>query len=84
MRTEGEEARPESAELWSRASVKAGIVLAGAVIALAIVPDRLVASLTLQVPPRLRDLIVLVWVAVSFVALCWALVAVQRGRGRRP
>ncbi len=84
MRARGEEPSREPAESWARAGVKAGTILAGAALAFAIVPDRLIAFLSLRVSPRLRDLLVVAWVAASFVALCWGLVALQRRAGRRP
>lgn len=84
MRTRREVPRRAPAEPWGSAALRAGVVLAGALIALAIVPDRLMAFLTLRVSPRLRDLLVVAWVGVSLLALSWGLVALQRGQGRRP
>jgi len=57
-----------------------GLVLGGAVVGLVLVPDRLVAYLSLHVPPRTRDALVTLWAVVAFVALSRVFVLVQRGR----
>jgi hypothetical protein len=49
-------------------------------LALVIVPDRLLAFLAPRITPASRDLLVVAWVTVAFVALCWLFVAIQRGR----
>lgn len=65
---------------WGRASVKAAVVLAAAVVGLLVVPDRLVAVLAQRVSPGVRDLLVTGWVVVALVALSRFLLALQGGR----
>ena len=46
------------------------------------IPDRLVAYLSTRVGPDVRDVLVLLWVLVWFVFLCWLFVVLQLGRPR--
>jgi hypothetical protein len=55
-------------------------MLVASFLALVIVPDRLLAFLSPRITPASRDLLVVAWVTVAFVALCWLFVAIQRGR----
>ncbi len=85
MGTSGDEPRVAEhrgggAEGWGRATWKAAVILVAAVVGFMIVPDRLVAYLSLHVAPRVRDAIVALWVSVAFLALCWVFVALQRKR----
>ena len=70
----------DTSEGWAPALWKAALVLGGAVVGLVLVPDRLVAYLSLHVPPRTRDALVTLWAVVAFVALSRVFVLVQRGR----
>jgi hypothetical protein len=56
------------------------VVLAASFLALVIVPDRLLAFLSPRVTPTVRDLVVVAWETVAFVALCLLFVALQRAR----
>lgn len=62
------------------AAWKAAAVLIAAVVGFVVVPDRLVAYLSLHVAPRTRDAIVLLWSISWFVALSFAFVLLQRTR----
>jgi len=62
--------------------VRALVVLVASFLVLVIVPDRLLAFLSPRVTPGSRDLVVVAWVTIAFVALCWLFVALQRGRRR--
>ena len=62
------------------AAWKAAAVLIAAVVAFVVVPDRLMAYLSLHVTPRTRDAIVLLWSISWFVALSFAFVLLQRTR----
>lgn len=69
------------AERWLPAAWKAAVLLIAAVVGFMIVPDRLVAYLSLHVISRIRDAIVLLWSVTWFVALSVVLVRLQRSRG---
>jgi len=62
------------------AAWKAAAVLIAAVVGFMVVPDRLVAYLSLHVASRTRDAIVLLWSIFWFVALSLAFVQLQRRR----
>lgn len=74
------EHRGGGSEGWGRATWKAVVILVAAVVGFVVVPDRLVAYLSLHAVPRTRDAIVALWVTVFFLALSWAFVALQRKR----
>jgi hypothetical protein len=69
------------AEGWLPAAWKAAVLLIAAFVGFMVVPDRLVAYLSLHVAPRIRDAIILLWSVFSFVALSFVLVLLQRRRG---
>lgn len=74
--------RGVSAEGWGSAAWKAALILILSFVGFILVPNRLVASLS--VTPRARDALLLAWVVVFFLALSWFFVVLQRGlrRGR--
>ena len=69
-----------SAEGWLPAAWKAAVLLIAAFVGFMVVPDRLVAYLSLHVAPRTRDAIVLLWSISWFVALSLTFVLLQRRR----
>lgn len=71
-----------AAEGWGAASLKAGVALVVAVVGFMVIPDRLLAYLSLHVRPRVRDTLVSLWFVAFFLALSWTFVAIQRKRGR--
>jgi hypothetical protein len=66
---------------WTRAVAVAVGVVAGAYVALALVPHYLVTSMSGQVGPVVRDLVVGVWEVGALVAVTWGLVRAQRAEG---
>jgi hypothetical protein len=62
------------------AAWKAAVLLIAAIVGFMVVPDRLVAYLSLHVAPRTRDAIVLIWSVFWFVVLSFAFVLLQRRR----
>jgi hypothetical protein len=69
-------------ERWGEAILKAAALLLLAYAGFAIVPDRLLAYLTLHVSPRARDGLVVLWTVAFFIVLTWIFVAIQRWRVR--
>ena len=69
------------AEGWLPAAWKAAVLSIAAIVGFVVVPDRLVAYLSLHVAPRTRDAIVLLWSVFWFVALSLVFVLLQRRRG---
>lgn len=67
-------------EGWLPAAWRAAAVLIAAVVGFMVVPDRVVAYLSLHVAPRTRDAVVLLWSVFWFVALSFAFVLLQRKR----
>lgn len=67
-------------EGWLPAAWRAAAVLIAAVVGLMVVPDRLVAYLSLHVAPRTRDAVVLLWSILWFFALSFAFARLQRRR----
>jgi hypothetical protein len=67
---------------WSAAIVRAVILLVASIVVFLVVPDRLLAYLSLHVAPGVRDLLVTAWVAVGFCGVAALFVRLQRG-GRR-
>jgi hypothetical protein len=72
----------QAGEGWVGALVRAFVVLVASFLALVIVPNQLLAFLSPRVTPASRDLVVVAWVSVAFVGLCWLFLALQRGRRR--
>jgi hypothetical protein len=64
---------------WSEAIVRAIILLAASTVVFLVVPDRLLAYLSLHVAPRVRDLLVTAWIAVGFWGVAALFVRLQRG-----
>jgi ABC-type thiamin/hydroxymethylpyrimidine transport system permease subunit len=63
---------------WNRAvAVTVGVVVV-AYLALAVVPDYLVTSLSGRVDPVVRDLLVGIWTLVAVVGMTWLLSRAQR------
>lgn len=67
---------------WGRALAWAALVLAVSFVGFLLIPNRLVAYLSLHVAPRARDALVLLWVALFFVFMGWLFVRLQRGMER--
>ncbi|HEX3300624.1 MAG TPA: hypothetical protein VHW68_10995 [Actinomycetota bacterium] len=65
---------------WGRAIVRAAIVLVVAVVLFLIVPDRLLAYLSLHLVPLWRDLAMLAYTAVAFLVGCVVFVRLQGTR----
>lgn len=65
---------------WLPAVWKAAVILIAAVVGFMVVPDRVVAYLSLNVAPRTRDAVVLLWSVFWFVVLSFAFVLLQRKR----
>jgi hypothetical protein len=65
---------------WGRAFVRATVLLVASVVVFLVVPDRLIAWLSLHVAPRLRDLLVTLWTAVALVGVAYLFVRLQRDR----
>lgn len=67
---------------WRRAFLSATGVVAAAYLALAVVPDYLVTTLSGRVAPVVRDLLVGVWTLAALAGVTWVLVRVQRREPR--
>lgn len=88
MRTSSSAAEPPDrwggegtdAEGWLPGAWKAAVLLIAAFVGFMVVPDRLVAYLSLHVAPRIRDAIILLWSVFWFIALSFVLVLLQRRR----
>lgn len=65
---------------WGSAIVRGAIVLVVTVVLFLIVPDRLLAYLSLHLLPFWRDLAMLAYTAVAFVAGCVVFVRLQAAR----
>jgi hypothetical protein len=65
---------------WVTAAVRAAVVLIASVIVFIVVPDRVLAYLSLHVAPGVRDLLVTLWILVAFVGVAWLFVRMQRER----
>ena len=65
---------------WGSAIVRAAIVLVVSVVLFVIVPDRLLAYLSLHLVPLWRDLAMLAYTGMAFVAGCVVFVRLQRAR----
>jgi hypothetical protein len=65
---------------WGSAIGRAAIVLVASVVLFVVVPDRLLAYLSLHLVPLWRDLAMLTYTAVAFVAGCIVFVRLQGAR----
>ncbi len=65
---------------WGSAIVRAAVVLIVAVVLFVIVPDRLLAYLSLHLVPLWRDLAMLAYTAVAFIVGCAVFVRLQGAR----
>jgi hypothetical protein len=65
---------------WGSAIVRAAIVLVVSVVLFVIVPDRLLAYLSLHLVPLWRDLAMLAYTGVAFAAGCVVFVRLQKAR----
>jgi hypothetical protein len=73
-------ARRGVAMTWGEATLRAAVLMLASVVVFLIVPDRLIAYLSLHVAPRIRDLLVTVWILVALVFMFYLFVRLQRGR----
>jgi hypothetical protein len=65
---------------WGAASVRAVVVLVVSVIVFVLVPDRLLAYVTLHLVPFWRDVLMLAYAAAAFLAGCIVFVWLQGTR----
>lgn len=65
---------------WGDALVRAALVLIASFVGFVIVPNWLVTYLATRAVPRTRDGLVVLWVVVFFVAMCYGFVALQQKR----
>jgi hypothetical protein len=65
---------------WGSAIVRAAIVIVMAVVVFVLVPDRLLAYLSLHIVPFWRDVLMLCYVGVAFVLASWIFIRIQRVR----
>ena len=72
--------RTPSATGWNRAVTGAALMIVLSYVAFVFVPNTLLGYLSTRVVPTWRDLIVVAWWAMAFVACCWVFVRLQRGR----
>jgi ABC-type thiamin/hydroxymethylpyrimidine transport system permease subunit len=63
---------------WNRAVAVTVVVVVVAYLALAVVPDYLVTSLSGRVDPVVRDLLVGIWTLAAVVGVTWLLSRAQR------
>jgi hypothetical protein len=62
---------------WGSAFIRAALVLVISVVLFVVVPDRLLAYLSLHLVPLWRDLAMLAYIAVAFVVGCLIFVRLQ-------
>jgi hypothetical protein len=74
------EGRTRSAMGWTRPAIGAAVMIVLSYVAFVFVPNTLLGYLSTRVVPTWRDLIVVAWWAMAFVACCWVFVRLQRGR----
>jgi hypothetical protein len=72
--------RREDAMTWGEAVVRAAILIVASAVVFLVVPDRLIAYLSLHVAPRIRDLLVTLWSVAAFAFAAYLFVRLQRGR----
>jgi hypothetical protein len=65
---------------WARAVGRAAIVIVVAVALFVVVPDRLLAYLSLHLVPLWRDVVMVCYGGVAFIAACVLFVRLQRVR----
>jgi hypothetical protein len=65
---------------WGRGIVRATIALVVSIILFVVLPDRLLAYLSLHLVPFWRDVLMLGYVAIAFVAGCFVFMRLQRVR----
>lgn len=66
---------------WGGATSAGAVVIILALVVFAIVPEWLTGR-ALAGSPLIRDLLLIVWTTVGFVALAWLVVRLQRGPRR--
>lgn len=65
---------------WGSAIVRAAVVIVMALALFVLVPDRLLAYISLHIVPFWRDVLMLCYVGVAFVLACWIFMRIQRVR----
>lgn len=70
------------AESWVGAAWRASVAIALSVVIFIVVPNRALPYLGKHVVPLARDAIVLAWMVVGFLAMCWVFVRLQIEWGR--
>jgi hypothetical protein len=71
-----ENGRPRKERAW----LKAILMLVVSWAAFVLVPNQMLTYLSLHAAPRVRDLLVMLWCAVAFVACTWLFIRLQRTR----
>jgi len=66
---------------WGSGLARGGLVLVLSIIGFVLVPNRLVAYLSLHAVPRTRDALALIWMGVFFAFMSWLFGRLQ-GRER--
>lgn len=64
-------------ETWSRAALAAAVMVVASAAGFVLIPNQLIAYLSLRVSPKERDLLVTGWWALAFVGCCWLFVRLQ-------
>jgi hypothetical protein len=67
---------------WDRAALWALVLVVLSVLVFIVIPDRAITYLSKHVAPTARDLVIVTWIAVAFLAMCWVFVRLQ-GTSRR-
>jgi hypothetical protein len=65
---------------WGSAVARALIAVVASVALFVLVPDRLLAYLSVHIVPFWRDLMMMGYVAVAFAVGCWMFMRLQRAR----
>jgi hypothetical protein len=73
---------PSSDASWGEAIVRAAILLVASVVVFMVVPDRLIAYLSLHVAPAVRDVLVTSWTVVAVCVVAALFVRLQRRKVR--
>jgi hypothetical protein len=65
---------------WGGAALRALGILVAAFVLFVLLPNQLLAYLSLHIVPRWRDFMMGVYLVGAFVVGCWMFVRLQRGR----
>lgn len=67
---------------WLRAVGLAAVMLVASYVLFALIPNNLLAYLSIHTSPRNRDLLVSLWWVVALAFGCWLFVRLQQTRAR--